>query len=713
MASARELLGPRGPFAAQLPGYEARPGQVSAAAAVERILRDDGILLCEAGTGTGKTFAYLVPAILSGRKVVISTATRALQDQIAQRDLPLVQEVLGTSVQAAVMKGLGNYLCRRRYNEFLRSDEALRPLHAHSLDLIRHWVRDSETGDHAELTLLGEGSLTWQEVSSSSDTRVGPNCPYFDECFVTEMKREAEAAQIVIVNHHLFFADLSLRGPHPGRVLPDYDAVVLDEAHQIEDIASMFFGIRISRTQVERMLREAARAIGKASAWGGPLDPGGGGATLSEVETAARAFWEAFDPLLEQQPRRALPQDVWTGALRDAWARLDRALDDLGAVGRSLAVEARDDLALRESLEQIPRRCQTLRDQLSAVVEGAPGRVTWIERTPKSCWLSSTPVDLSGTLRDRLFEAVPAVVLTSATLSTSTSGVRAPEAPAPRDAPKDSSTPPRSAFGFMRARLGIGDGLRVEELVVPSPFDFERQALLYTPRDLPAPDATEFLDRASERVAELIELTGGGAFVLTTSLRAMRGFHERLARRLSGRPLWSQGERPKGALLSAFRASGHGVLVATQSFWEGVDVPGSALRLVVLEKVPFLVPTDPVVQAKSQWLEERGKSAFAHLSVPAAAIALKQGFGRLIRRSNDVGIVALLDDRIHKRGYGKRLLDALPPARRTDDLDVVREATQRWGLGGAEKRPASPASATEPAAEASGELGVAPLAPPR
>lgn len=667
--AARDLLGPGGPFAAQLPGYEARPGQVAAAAAVERVLRDDGVLLCEAGTGTGKTFAYLVPALLSGRKVVISTATRALQDQIAHRDLPLVQQVLGSRVDVAVMKGLGNYLCRRRFKEFLHSDEALRPIHAQPLEWIRHWARDSETGDHAELVLMGEGSQTWHEVSASSDTRLGPGCPHFDECFVTEMKRQADAAQIVIVNHHLFFADLSLRGPHPGRVLPDYDAVVLDEAHQIEDIASMFFGIRLSRAQMERMLREAARALGRVSAFGGPLGAGSGAASLSEAEAALAGFWEGFEPLFDAQPRRALTGDVWQGALREAWQRLDRALDDLGAVCKSKAQETRDDLALREVLEQIPRRCQTLREQLTAVVEGAPGRVTWIERTPKSSWLSSTPVDLSGTLRDRLFETVPAVVLTSATLSTSTSGSQGAAGGAGK-----------SAFSFVRARLGIGEGLPVQELVVPSPFDFERQALLYTPRDLPPPDAPEFLDRAADRIAELIELTGGGAFVLTTSVRSMRGLHERLLGRVGQRPLWLQGQRPKGALLSAFRASEHGVLVATQSFWEGVDVPGSALRLVVLEKVPFLVPTDPVVQAKSQWLEEQGRSAFAHLSVPAAAIALKQGFGRLIRRSNDVGIVALLDDRIHKRGYGKRLLNALPPARRTDELDVVRAATEQWGL---------------------------------
>ncbi len=685
MKSARQLLGPSGPFAAQLEGYEPRTGQLEAAAAVERVLASDGVLLCEAGTGTGKTFAYLVPALLSGRKVIISTATRALQDQIAERDLPLVQRVLGTDAQVAVMKGLGNYLCKRRHSEFLRSEEALRPTHARPLELMRRWIGETESGDHAELASLSESSATWFEVASSSETRVGPNCPYYDECFVTEMKRRAEDAQIVIVNHHLFFADLALRGPHPGHVLPDYDAVVLDEAHQIEDIASLFFGIRVARTQLERMLRDAARVLGRASVLGGPLDPAAGGATLSECDAAHQAFWTSFEPFVEKQPRAALDAEAFSGTRREPWLRFDRTLEALAAVCSSRAASVRDDQALTEGLEQSSRRAQTAREQLEAIVTGGKGRVTWVEHVNKTWSLSSTPVDLSYTLRERLFDSVPAVVLTSATLSTAPSASSSSHSEPPpssgRTAQRGSDAPSgkRSAFSFMRARLGISDSPAVEEMVVPSPFDYERQALLYTPRDLPAPSDARFLDAAADRIAELVELTEGGAFVLTTSLRSMRGFYDRLNERIGDRPMWLQGERPKSALLAAFRASGRGVLVATQSFWEGVDVPGAALRLVVLEKVPFLVPTDPVVQARAQALEAAGKSSFAHLMVPEAAIALKQGFGRLIRRQDDVGIVALLDERIHSRGYGKRLLNALPPAERTDTLDVVRRAAARWG----------------------------------
>jgi ATP-dependent DNA helicase DinG len=693
--SARELLGPSGPFAAALDVYEARPGQLEAAAAVERVLARDGVLLCEAGTGTGKTLAYLVPALLSGRKVIISTATRALQDQIAERDLPLVQRVLGTNVQVAVVKGLSNYLCKRRHAEFVRSEEALRPGHARPLELMRRWIKETETGDHAELATLAESSATWLEVASSSETRLGPNCPHFDDCFVTDMKRRAEDAQVVIVNHHLFFADLALRGPHPGHVLPDYDAVVLDEAHQIEDIASLFFGIRISKAQIERIVRDATRTLGRASAIGGPLDPGAGGASLVRLEGAHEAFWKSFEELVAEQPRRALDAEAFSGERKKAWQALDLALEDVAAVCTSRAAGVRDDVALREGLDQAARRCQAVREQIQAIVDGGKGRVTWVEHVQKTWSLSSTPVDLSWTLRERLFDSVPAVVLTSATLSTAphAAATEATAKPARRvvsgrgaapSAERGSEKPPQSGkslFGYVRARLGISEGALVDELVVPSPFEYEKQAVLYTPRDLPSPSDSRFLDAAADRVAELIELTAGGAFVLTTSLRSMRGLHERLGARLGNRPLWLQGDRPKGALLAAFRASGHGVLVATQSFWEGVDVPGSALRLVVLEKVPFAVPTDPVVQARGQALEAQGKSSFAHLMVPEAAIALKQGFGRLIRRQDDVGVVALLDERIHTKGYGKRLLAALPPAERTDDIEVVRRATARWGVG--------------------------------
>jgi ATP-dependent DNA helicase DinG len=478
------------------------------------------------------------------------------------------------------------------------------------------------------------------------------------------MRRDAERARLVVVNHHLFFADLALRGPHPGRVLPDYDAVIFDEAHQLEDIATEFFGMRISRRRLDRLLLDTERALRAA----GAADPlfGGDSAmrSVSAVEVSADAFFHALGQAVGREERVTLERDVFSGEVAAAWHALDSALEGLGAAsemarGRLAAPSLRGPRptsTLPEALELASRRTEDARAALAQVVEGGAGRVTWLEQSNKNVTLSSSPVDLSVLFRERIFETVPAVVLTSATLATA------------------------GSFGYFRERYGVADDrIEVTELNVPSPFDFEQNALLYTPRDLPAPNAPEFAQRAAERVAELIGITGGGAFVLTTSHRTLQQLARLLPPHLKGKRVLVQGTRPKAALTQAFRADGNAVLLATQSFWEGVDVPGHALRLVVLEKIPFSVPTDPVMVARGRELEAAGESPFMKLSVPAAAIALKQGFGRLIRTQRDVGIVALLDERVHRRGYGKLILGALPPAQRTNELADVRAFWQRVG----------------------------------
>jgi ATP-dependent DNA helicase DinG len=362
------------------------------------------------------------------------------------------------------------------------------------------------------------------------------------------------------------------------------------------------------------------------------------------------------------EPRTTLARDDFSGNVNERWIELDTALEGVEALAQvtrgraATAAPKRRSVEVEDALEATERRMASLRLEIATIVDGGAGRVTWLERGGRGRALSSAPVDLSRLLRERLFESVPAVVLTSATLATH------------RTKPDGGG-----AFGYVKSRLGLdGDAIGVEELVVGSPFDFARQAMLYTPRDLPPPASPDFVAGASERVAELIRLTGGGCFVLTTSLRSMRLFHERLRALLPGTNLFVQGDAPKASLLARFREAGDAVLVATMSFWEGVDVPGRALRLVALEKIPFLVPTDPVVRARAEALEADGKSAFAELHVPAATIVLKQGFGRLVRTRRDAGIVALLDERVHRRGYGKTLLAALPPATRTEHLEDVR-----------------------------------------
>jgi ATP-dependent DNA helicase DinG len=694
LATTEEILGPGGPLSKKLSAYESRTGQLEMARAVEGALRDERILFCEAGTGTGKTLAYLVPALLSGKKVIVSTATRALQEQIFQRDLPLIEEALGLSFPVALMKGLSNYVCRRRLAEFRSSPEGLRPMYARSLDALTRFLEDSESGDFAELAGMAEDDPLRAEVASSSDTRLGASCQYFDECFVTNMRREAERARLIVVNHHLFFADLALRGPHPGRVLPDYDAVIFDEAHQLEDIATEFFGMRVSRRRLDRMLADTERALRAA----GAADPlfGGDSAmrSVSAVEVSADVFFHALGAAAGRDERITLERDIFSGEVANAWHALDAALEGLSgaadmARGRLTAPSLRGPRpasTLPEALELAARRSEDARSALQQVVEGGAGRVTWLEQGQKNITLASSPVDLSLLFRERIFETVPAVVLTSATLSTANSTIKSEPVPSSDPAePADDQEPVRglkTAFGYFRARYGVADTrIDVNELVVPSPFDFERNALLYTPRDLPAPNAPGFIERAAQRIAELVTITGGGAFVLTTSHKTLQLLSRLLPAKLGGKKLLVQGTRPKAALTQAFRADGDAVLLATQSFWEGVDVPGRALRLVVLEKIPFSVPTDPVMVARGRELESAGENPFMKLSVPSAAIALKQGFGRLIRSQRDVGVVALLDERVHRRGYGKLILGALPPAQRTSELADVREFWARVGGG--------------------------------
>lgn len=662
--NAGELLGPSGPFARSLPGYEARLGQIAMAEAVERTLVEDRVLLAEAGTGTGKTLAYLVPAIQSGRKVVVSTATRALQEQIFHKDIPLIERALGRPVHAALMKGLSNYVCRRRFEEFRTSDDSVPARRL--LPMLEGWVAETATGDVAELASIGEDDPALLAITSSSETRIGSSCRFHDECFVTRMKRESEAAQILVVNHHLFFADLSLRGAHPGRVIPDYDAVIFDEAQKLEDTATLFFGVRVSEARLSRLFRDVDRALAVLSR----SEPLSAGSVVPGARAASGGF---FDRIVRdaraRDDRVTVERDFWNGERAEAWHRLDEALDAVRALGESLSGQwltgrtgsGKDGLGAAEALQVAARRAQEIRSDLATIVDGAKGRVTWLDGSGRSPSLSSSPVDVSPIFRSHVFEAIPAVVLTSATLASGPHGDTGP-----------------GAFSFVRSRLGLTrDSVLAHELVVPSPFDYAARSVLYLPRDLPSPSDPAFIDRAAERIGELLEITAGGAFVLTTSLRSTRAIHRLLCARFPAMQILVQGEAPKSAILARFRAAGDAVLVATSSFWQGVDVPGHALRLVVLEKIPFPVPTEPVIKARAHALEEEGKNPFVDLHVPLAKIALKQGFGRLIRTRKDRGIIALFDERVHRRSYGRELLSALPPSVRTSELTEAREFFER------------------------------------
>ncbi len=621
---AGHLLGPTGPLARGVSGYEHRPGQIRMARAVQEVLEHDGVLLIEAGTGTGKTWAYLIPAALSGRRVLVSTGTRALQDQIMEKDLPALERHLGLQVDAACVKGLGNYLCLRRYHEFRRSADAAKTRYASALPLVRDWVETTGTGDRSDLADIAEEDPIWARIVSGSDTRIGARCDYYEECFVTRARREAERAQIVVVNHHLFFADLALRDTGFASILPDYDAVVFDEAHQLEDTATQFFGSRISTAMIERLVRDA-RAVLRAD----DDDDRHRTRLLDGILRRTSSFFSAL-PGDGSGGRSPLPSE---SIPEPELFALDNALMELSAA-------CRNQKPLREPVLQIARRAEQLREALGSLE--APGHVSWTLGGVRSPSVGSSPIDVAPILREHLHERVSSVVFTSATLTTG------------------------GNFEFVKRRLGIE--AEVSEEIVESPFRYEEQAALYAPTHLPDPRSSEFPDAAAGEILELVRMSRGGAFVLCTSLRMMRLLAKRVGDELEYE-WFVQGDAPKQTLLDRFRDCGDAVLFATASFWEGVDVPGSALRLVIIDKLPFEVPNDPIVAARCQRLEQAGESSFMRYLVPAAALSLKQGFGRLVRTTRDRGVVAILDSRVRRKGYGKVFLRSLPPTRICDSLD--------------------------------------------
>jgi ATP-dependent DNA helicase DinG len=629
-------LGPAGSFARILEGYEHRESQIAMASAVEKTLRDGGLLMVEAGTGTGKTLAYLLPALLSGERVVISTGTRNLQDQILEQDVPLLERVLGRSIDVTCMKGLSNYVCLRRTAELMASARAMEPAVGKKLPLLERFLEATTTGDRAELRELPEDDPLWALVTSGSETRIGPRCAHYDDCYVTRMRRRAEESELVVVNHHLFFADLAMRASRAGAgVIPDYDAVVFDEAHQIEDVVTVFFGVQVAQGRIERLLRDATSTTGKKGA--ALLDED---AMRSHAEGVARRASELFESLPRPQEgsRRELDVSSLGSEVESRYFALDTALEGLSSHATRRAGE-------RESIAQLARRAEAVRDDLARVFESHHGpRVAWVSRAHRGLTLGASPLEVGPLLREHLFDRTHAVVLASATLSTG------------------------GDMGFIAERLGVRES---KDVVLPSPFDYPTQAALYVADHLPDPRDADYLEAAAREILALIEITGGGAFVLCTSHKMMRALAAE-CRESIRHPVLVQGDAPKPDLLERFRSEGDAVLFATSSFWEGVDVPGHALRLVIVDKLPFESPDDPLTKARAAALEARGENAFKKLFLPSAALSLKQGFGRLIRTRRDRGVVAILDSRLVKKSYGKVMLKSLPDASRCYSIDEVR-----------------------------------------
>jgi ATP-dependent DNA helicase DinG len=628
------FFGRGGRLSRALSGYEERPAQQQLCEAVASVLQEGGVLLAEAGTGTGKTLAYLAPAVELGRRVVISTGTKNLQEQLLGKDIPILARALGRDLSVAVMKGRANYLCLLRYRSFGQAGSFRRLEEIPLFRAVEDWAPRTRTGDRAEVGDLPDSVDFWREVSAASENCIGQACPEFDPCWITRMRQRALEADVVVVNHHLLCADLAVRDASDyGQVIPEYDTLVLDEAHLLEDVATQYFGVQISSPRVEDLCRDVEREL-KAASLDAP-------AVLAEVESVRHRAERFFKLLLRGAQRR----------LGAGWMD-DRAAEETGALLMRLEGLRTALLALRERpepLSALAGRAQALRAELSFVLlADEDTHVYFVETRGRAVFLRATPIDVSALLRELLFDRLRAVVLTSATLAVD------------------------DGFSYLRARLGLASA---RELLLPSPFCYEQQAVLYVPRRMPEPRSPAFVERAAQEVARLVSLSRGRAFVLFTSYANMNAVAERLAGEIPY-PLLIQGEAPKPALLEAFRSTPGAVLLATASFWQGVDVVGEQLSCVIIDKLPFASPGDPVVAARIERLTARGENAFADYQVPVAILMLKQGLGRLIRSASDRGILAVLDSRLVERPYGRRFLASLPPARLVHDL---AEVESWWG----------------------------------
>lgn len=616
-----EFFGPGGMMAQKLGDYEFRPSQIRMAEAVHEALDAQQHAIIEAGTGTGKTIAYLLPALLHGRRIVVSTGTKTLQDQIFYKDIPLLETILERQIPAAYLKGRNNYLCRLKLKT-LQSDGLFTPGQLQSFDRILEWSQSTGTGDRAELGPAGEDSDLWSKLDARRDRCLGSKCEDFDRCFLTLMRQKAMEADIVVVNHHLFFADLAIRGADAGGILPDYGAVIFDEAHELEDIATEYFGFHVSNFRIAELVRDARQLAEKSEARVENLDG---------VQRASDRFFAGFALISEG---------------RHAMQRLDGIEDLISTLqfARMALKRHRDFSGEWESLE---RRTAQIADELEVFRSGVlENYVSWIERRGRGIFLEACPVDVSGMLREQLFDRVPACILTSATLTVGRS------------------------FDYFRQRIGMDTG---QELALSTEFDVGAQTVLYVPRRMPDYRHASYLARAVEEIKNILRASRGRAFVLFTSYQQMMAVYDLVSAEIEYPCLVQSKNAGKSRLLDEFKVTPNAVLFGTSSFWQGVDVKGEALSAVIIDKLPFQVPSDPLVSARMSRIESGGGSAFSDYQVPYAILRLKQGLGRLIRSRSDRGVLSILDNRISTRSYGRLFMESLPSYTVTDNVEDLMQ----------------------------------------
>ena len=655
-----EIFTDSGSLATSLPTFESRPAQRQMADAVASTLEDGGVLLVEAGTGTGKTLAYLVPAILSGQRVLVSTGTKNLQEQIYFKDLAVLRDALGVPFTATYMKGRGNYLCLHRFESFREGAKAATlQLFGESaaqifLPIIEEWSKRTETGDRAEIADLPEDLPFWGEIAATSENCIGTECPHYTECFVTRMRSRAAESNLIVVNHHLLCADAAVRQSAFGEVIPECSYAVVDEAHQLEDVATQYFGVSVSTYRFDELARDGERLIATGAA--GEKAP-----ELREaLDRAKDRAHDFFRNVANNVPARG-PQAsenrvrVTAKTLEPFYeeaALVMSALDVLEATAALIKPPAPDpdkpQEATKVDLIGLSRRAGELRDELRFILRAnEPDYVYFLETRGRGLFLRAAPIDVSNILRDVLFDRMKATVLTSATLTVD------------------------GTFDYVRGRLGL-EKSGVTSVKLPPEFDYRRQAILYLPRRMPDPRSIDFTAAAAREIMGILEATKGRAFVLFTSYAAMRAIQQ-IAEVELPYPVLVQGSAPRSALLDEFRTTPNAVLLATSSFWQGVDVMGDALSCVIIDKLPFASPGDPITAARIEAIADRGGQPFGEYQVPLAILTLLQGLGRLIRHRDDRGVLAVLDPRLQTMGYGRRFLASLPPAAITREIaDIER-----------------------------------------